>query len=133
MEPGSSRRIRESRSWRSRRSGSFPLGGFDVAFEIVEPGRPEDPVVLEPPLDVSEWGRVERIEAGLGGPPLPEEPCLAEHSDVFGDGRPADREEGGEVAGRPFAAAEGVEDGAPGGVGDGGKDRRGFCNHMVTD
>ena len=97
----------------------------------MQAGGPEHLVVVEPALDIAKGRRVERIQPRLGDPPLANQARTTEHPQVFRDGGPAYREQRSDLAGRPFPTPDRIQDGAPGGIGNGGKDRS-FCNHMVT-
>ena len=97
----------------------------------MQPGGPEHLVVIEPALHIAQRGGIERVEAELGDTAFAHETGAPEHAQVLRDGGAADGKEGRDFAGRAFPAPDGVEDGAPGGVGDGGEDQW-FCNHMVT-
>ena len=76
------------------------------------------------------------VDARAGRAAFGDEAGAFEHADMAGDGGTADREMRRDFAGRPLTAAQQVENGPPGRVGNGGK--AGFvmycdvCNHFVT-
>ena len=107
--------------------------GFEMPFEVHQPGSPEDPVVRQPLFDPLERLRIEGVDPGLGHPPFPQESRLTKHPEVARHGRPADREEVGNVSGRQGALAQGIQNGAAGRIGNGAENRAGgLRNHWVT-
>jgi hypothetical protein len=81
-----------------------------VVFEAIEVGRPELAVRREPVVELRERFRPDAIQAALCVRAHLDEARLLEHSKMLGDGRLADPEAVDELADRPFAAAEQIED-----------------------
>jgi hypothetical protein len=106
-----------------------------MALEIVQARGPEHAVLVEPSIHQLESGRVQGVQAKPGVPSLVDEPRLAEDPEVPGDGRAADGKPASHLASRHLPGTDQVEDGAAGGVAEGGEDWIGGAllrNHIVT-
>ena len=75
--------------------------------------RPELAVGRQPVVELCERLRPDAIQAALCLHARLDEPGVLEHTEVFGHGRLADSEAMDELADRPFAVAEQVEDRQP--------------------
>src|SRR4051812_41861272 len=81
-----------------------------MALQRVQPARPVAAVGLEPGVDLRERLRAQAGDAAPGGGSHADQPRLAEDPEVLGDARLADRQGLHELADRPLALAQQVED-----------------------
>jgi hypothetical protein len=81
-----------------------------VVFESIEVRRPELAVRSKPVVELGERFRPDAIEAALRVRAHLDESRLFEHAEMLGDGRLADAETVDELADRPFAVTEQIED-----------------------
>lgn len=116
-----------------RRRPVLPVFAFHKGFEAGGLGDPEGTVLVEPGIDGGEGLRVEAIEAMASVAILNDEMSAAEDAEMPGDGRARNGKGCGDLPGRLAAAAEKIEDGTAGRVGEGCKGRRnGMRNRTVT-
>src|SRR5215510_9109829 len=97
-------------------------GLLGLAFELLQARLPQRGEAGQPVrIDMAEGNWIERVVPFAPSFQGPHEPCLPEHAEMFGDGRPAHvRELSGDLAGgQALPLAEQVQNGAPGRVGDG--------------
>jgi len=111
--------------------------GFDEGFQVVQAGGPEGAVLLDPGVDGAQGFGIELINPMAAFAVFADEVSAAQQAQVFGDGGAGDRESSGDLSGGLAAAAEKVEDGAAGGIGEGleggfGVAGCGICNRTVT-
>ncbi len=80
-----------------------------MVFEAIEVRRPELAVGREPLVELRERFRPDAIQAALRVRARLDEPRVLEDAEMLGHGRLADAEPVDELAHRPFAVAEHVE------------------------
>jgi len=124
---------RESRFRFARDLRLARVFGFDERFQIVEAGRPEDAVLLDPGIDGAKRLRIQLINPIAAFAVFADQMGAAEKSQVLGDGRAGDGKGFGDLSSGLAAATEKIEDGATGGVGEGleggfGPLGSGICN-----
>ena len=93
--------------------------GFDKCFQVVQAGCPEDAVLLDPGVDGAERFGIELVNAVTAFAMLADQMRAAQQAQVLGDGGTGDGEGFGDLSGGLAAAAEEIEDGAAGGIGEG--------------
>src|SRR5208283_4130257 len=111
--------------------------GFDKGFQVVETGAPENAVLLDPRVDGAKRFRVELVYAMAAFAVLTDEVGATQQAQVLRDRGAGHGEGAGDLSGRLAAAAEQVEDGSAGGIGQGlesglGGFGRRICNRTVT-
>jgi len=95
---------------------------LEEGLEAGEFARPENAVIVEPLVNGAKRLGVETVIAVAADAMFLDEARAAEQAEMFGDSRARDGEGAGDLAGGLLAAAEQVEDGAAGGVGEGAED-----------
>jgi hypothetical protein len=110
--------------------------GFDESFQIVEAGGPENPVLPDPGIDGTQRFRVEFVNTVATFAMFADQVGAAQQAQVFGNGWAGNREGFGDLSGGLAAAAQEIEDGAAGGVGERmeggfGALEAGICNRSV--
>jgi hypothetical protein len=85
-------------------------GLVQVPFEGVQALAPQRPIGLQPPVDLGQGLRAQRVEASLGVAPDPDEPRVPQHPQVLGHAGLAEPEAGHQLVHRPLALAQQVED-----------------------
>jgi hypothetical protein len=91
---------------------------IQVIFEAIEVRRPELAVGLEPVVELCERFRPDAIQTALRVCAHVDEPRLFEDAEMLGHGRLADAEAVDELADRPFAVAQQIEDRQPARLGE---------------
>jgi hypothetical protein len=106
---------------------------FYKCFEAGKVRAPEAAVLVEPVVDGAEGFGIELIDAVAAFAMLVHEVGAAEEAEVLGDGRTGNGKGSGDFSGGLAAAAEEIEDGTAGGIGESlkGGGRR-ICNRTVT-
>lgn len=89
----------------------------EVLLQRGEAATPQVAIGLEPGVDLGKGLRAQPVPTPLRILPYVDQPGVAEHLQVFGDGRLGQREFLDQFAHRPFAATEQIEDLAPAGFG----------------
>jgi hypothetical protein len=95
---------------------------FEVTFQIREAGLPKCAVALDPPRDPLERHRVEAVHALAPRLPVSHQSGLAKHANVLGNSRTAQPKVRRQSTCPRGTGSQAIEDGAPGGIGDGSKD-----------
>ena len=110
-------------------TGFFGVFGFYKGFETRQVSAPEAAVVVEPFIYGAERLGIELVDAVAAFAVLVNQVRATKKAQVFGDGGTGDGKGSGDFSGGLAAAAEKVEDGAAGGIGQGleGRFRR-ICN-----
>ena len=93
--------------------------GFDKGFQVGQAGAPEDAVLLDPGVDGAERFGIQLVDAVAAFAMFADQVGAAQQAQVLGDGGTGDREGFGDLSGGLAAAAEEIEDGAAGGIGEG--------------
>src|SRR5438309_2375152 len=93
----------------------------EMAVEIVEAAFPPGAERLQPLRHRLHARRLEPARAALRVLPAGDEPGLLQHLQMLRDGRLAERERPGELRHRGFAERQPGEDGAAGGIAEGGE------------
>jgi hypothetical protein len=111
--------------------------GFDEGFQVGEAGAPEAAVLLDPGIDGAERFGAELVHTVTTFAVLADQMCAAEQAQMLGDCWAGDRERFGDLSGGLAAAAEEIEDGPAGRIGEGLEgclrcSDRGICNRTVT-
>jgi hypothetical protein len=116
--------------------GFFGVFGFNERFQIGEAKFPELAVLVEPSVDGAEWLGIQTIDAMTAFAMFADEMGATQQAEVLGNGRTRDWKGLGDGSGGLAAAAQEVEDGAAGGIGQ--RLKRGFrsfcrgtCNRTV--
>jgi hypothetical protein len=81
-----------------------------VVFEAIEVRRPELAIRREPVVELFERFRPDAVQAALRVRARLDEPRISENAEMLGDGRLADAQAVDELADRPLAVAEQIED-----------------------
>src|SRR6185436_15791663 len=81
-----------------------------MPFELVEVRRPELPVGSEPGVQIGERLRADPVEAALRVDARLDEACVLQHAQVLRHRRLGEAEPPDELADRPLAVAEQLED-----------------------
>lgn len=111
--------------------------GFDKCFQAVKTGAPEAAVLVEPRLHSAQGLGIQFVKAVASFAMFADEVGATEKAQVFGDGGAGNGKGSGNLSGGLAAAAEEIEDGTAGRIGQGlegglGAARRRICNRMVT-
>ena len=89
--------------------------------------------MVQPGVDGTERFGIKLVNAVAAFAVFPHQVGAAQQAQVFGDGGAGNREGLGDFSGGLAAAAQEVEDGAAGGIGEGLESRTGgICNRTVT-
>lgn len=89
-----------------------------MVFEAIQVGRPELAIGRKPVVELYEGLRPDSVQPSLGVHPYVDEPGVPENSEMLGHGRLADAEPVDELAHRPFAVAQQIEDREAAGLGE---------------
>jgi hypothetical protein len=117
---------------RSKRSAARPSTSVRVSFEGVQALGPVGPVGLDPRVHLGKRLGAQRVEAPLAVGPDVNEAGAAQHLEVLGNPGLAEIEAFDEVAHRPLAAAQQVEDLAAVGLGERCVRRHGPASYHQT-
>jgi hypothetical protein len=109
-----------SSSFESAGTLHFPrMLGFYECFQAIQAGTPETAVLFEPRVYRTQRLGVQPINAQAAFAMLADEMCAAQQAQVLGDGRAGDGKGARDLSGRLAAAAQEIENGAAGGIGQG--------------
>jgi hypothetical protein len=112
--------------------GFFDVLGFHKCLQASQVHLPEGAVLIEPGGDGAERSGIELIDAMAAFAVLAHKVRAPQQAQVLGDGRTRDRESSSDFSGRLAAAAQQIEHGAAGGIGESLKSRfGGICNRTV--
>ena len=92
--------------------------GFNEGFQVVQARGPEDRGIARSRIDGAQRFGIELVDAVAALAMFADQMGPAQQSQVLGDGRARDREGFGDLAGGLAAAAEEIEDGAAGRIGE---------------
>ena len=115
----------------------FGVLSFHKGFKASETGAPEVAILLEPGIDGSKRLGIELVDAVATLAMLMHEMSAAEKAQVLGDCRPGNGKGVSDISSGLVAAAQKIEDGTAGGIGEGlegclGVPGERICNRTVT-
>src|ERR1017187_10199074 len=87
----------ESRFGFAGRSRFPRMFGFDKSFQIVQAGRPEDAVLLDPGINRAERLRIELVNSTAAFAVFADQVCAAQQAQVLGDCGTRDGERFGDL------------------------------------
>jgi hypothetical protein len=113
-------------------TGFFGVFGFDEGLQVREVQLPEVPISVDPGIDGAERLGIQLINAVTAFAVFADQMGAAEKAQVLGNGGAGDGKGLGNFTGRLAAAAEQIEDGTAGGVGQSLESGfGGICNRTV--
>lgn len=126
------RRMRFRFEGRALHGEFFGVLCFNKRFQVIQAGRPEGAVMLQPRIDRAKRLGIQMVETVPAFPMLVYQVCAAQQTQVFRNRRPRDRKRLRDLPSRLAPFAEQVEDGAPGWIGECAESGLGrICNRLV--